>query len=273
MRGWLATNPTGGSAQAGEGGDQLPGPPRPQLPELAVVAQGRGPRPGRRRWPPCGRGSRARNSGVGRSTESLTGAGGGTRRCCEGRYSREFGRRRRPRRRTAPRTTHSGGVDAAPPSWLIPTSIPVNSATICGPETKATASELMTTRSERPSRSAGPETTGPVAAAMTGTWPLQRGDGRGGASPAVQGGHAVEHVGPARRDEEDQRDAELTGLVGRFGQPHTVGVGDGAAPQGTERPGNDRIAPADPPDLRRDGADDALADGGRLLYSGHQDRM
>jgi hypothetical protein len=89
----------------------------------------------------------------------------------------------------------------------------------------------------------------------------------------VQGGHSVEHVGPARRDEEDQRDAQLTGLVGRFGQPHAVGVRDGAASQGAERPRNDDVAPTDPPDFRRDGTDDALADDGRLLHLGHQDRM
>jgi len=37
------------------------------------------------------------------------------------------------------------------------------------PDTNATASEFMTTRSERPRSRAGPETTGPVATAMTGT--------------------------------------------------------------------------------------------------------
>ena len=63
---------------------------------------------------------------------------------------------------------------AAPPSSRRPISMPVNSATIWGPETNATASEFMTTRSERPSSRAGPEMTGPVAAAMTGTMPLQR---------------------------------------------------------------------------------------------------
>ena len=99
------------------------------------------------------------------------------------------------------------------------------------------------------------------------------GDGGGGPSPAVQGGHAVEHVGPARGHEEDEWDPQLAGLVGRLGQPHPVGVGDGAAPHGAERPRNDDVAPADPSDLRRDGTDDPLADGGRLFQSGHRDRM
>ena len=116
----------------------------------------------------------SRSSGVGRSTESLTGASGGTSSVLDGRYSRSSA--------TAPSTSsdctaHSPlalAWTAAPPSSPIPISIPVNSATICGPDTKATASELITTRSERPSSSAGPETTGPVAAAMTGTCPLQR---------------------------------------------------------------------------------------------------
>ena len=212
-----------------------------------------------------------RNSGVGRSTESLTGASGGTSSVLDGRYSRSSA--------TAPSTSsdctaHSPLAVAwtdAPPSWLMPTSIPVNSATICGPETKATASELMTTRSDRPSRSAGPETTGPVAAAMTGTCPLQREIAAAGTAPAVQGGHPVEDVGAARRHEEDEGDPELAGLVGGLGQPDPVRMGDGPAAHGAERPRNDRIAPADPPDHRRDGADDPLADVGRLLHAGHPD--
>ncbi len=63
---------------------------------------------------------------------------------------------------------------AVPPSSPSPTCRPVNSATICGPDTKATASAFITTKSASPRSSAGPDTTGPVAAAMTGTWPLQR---------------------------------------------------------------------------------------------------
>ena len=39
MRGWLATNPTGIPPRRAKRGDQLPGPARPELPELAVVAQ------------------------------------------------------------------------------------------------------------------------------------------------------------------------------------------------------------------------------------------
>ena len=162
---------------------------------------------------------------------------------------------------------------AAPPSWLIPTSIPVNSATICGPDTKATASELMTTRSERPEQERGPRDHGAGRRGDDGHLSAAAGDGGGGESPPVQGGHAVEHVGAARRHEEDEGDPELPGLVGRLGQPHTVGVGDGAPPHGAERPRHDDVAPADPADLRRDGADDPLADGGRLFQSGHRDRM
>ena len=40
IRGWFATNADGHAAQAGERGDELSGPPRPQLPELAVVTDG-----------------------------------------------------------------------------------------------------------------------------------------------------------------------------------------------------------------------------------------
>ena len=214
-----------------------------------------------------------RSSGVGRNTESLTGAGGGISSVLDGRYSRSSA--------TAPSTSSDSTAHSplevawtpAPPSWLIPTSIPVNSATICGPETKATASELMTTRSERPSRSAGPETTGPVAAAMTGTWPLQREMAAAARPHPCSAATPSSTSAPLDATKKTKGMPELTGLVGRFGQPHTVRVRDGAASQGAERPGNDDVAPADPPDLRRDGADDALADGGRLLHLGHRDRM
>ena len=60
-----------------------------------------------------------------------------------------------------------------PPRVEGPTSTPVNWATIEGPETKATASAFMTTASQSPSISAGPERTGPVTAASTGTVPEQ----------------------------------------------------------------------------------------------------
>ena len=149
----------------------------------------------------------------------------------------------------------------------------MNSATICGPgheghrlgvhdDQVGEAEEQRRARDHRPGRG---RDDGDLAAAAR--------DGGGGAAPAVQGGHAVEHVGPARRHEEDEGDAEVAGLVGRLGQPHAVGVGDGAAPHGAERAGDDDVAPADPPDLRRDGADDPLADVGRLFHSGHRDRM
>ena len=119
-------------------------------------------------------GMTVRSSGVGRSTESLTGASGGISSVLDGRYSSNSA--------TAPSTssdsTEHSPLEVAwmalPPSSASPTSIPVNSATICGPDTNATASELITTRSESPKSSAGPDTTGPVAAAITGTCPLQR---------------------------------------------------------------------------------------------------
>ncbi len=157
---------------------------------------------------------------------------------------------------------------AAPPSWLIPTSMPVNSATICGPETKATASELMTTRSERPRSSAGPETTGPVAAVITGTCPLQR------AMAAAARPHPCRAATPSRTSapleatKKTKGMPRCTGLVGRLGQAHAVRMGDGATAHGPEGAGDDHIAAADPPDLRRDGADDPLADVGRLLHAG-----
>ena len=102
------------------------------------------------------------------------GAGGGSSSVFDGRYSSSSA--------TAPSTSSDSTVHsplavawmAVPPSSASPTSMPVNSATICGPDTNATASELITTRSDNPKRSAGPDTTGPVAAAITGTRPLQR---------------------------------------------------------------------------------------------------
>jgi hypothetical protein len=89
----------------------------------------------------------------------------------------------------------------------------------------------------------------------------------------VERGHAVEDIGAARGDEEDEGDAERDSLVGRLGQPHPVRVGDGTPTHGPEGAHDDGIAAADPPDLGRDGADDSLADGGRLLHAGHRDRM
>ncbi len=59
---------------------------------------------------------------------------------------------------------------------------PVNSVTIVGPLTNAYESAVMTTRSARPSRSAGPETAGPVTASTTGTMPEQSASARA-ASP------------------------------------------------------------------------------------------
>ena len=44
---------------------------------------------------------------------------------------------------------------------------------MAGPDTKATAAGVMTTRSAMPSMRAGPETTGPVTTAITGTTPEQ----------------------------------------------------------------------------------------------------
>ncbi len=167
------------------------------------------------------------------------------------------------------------GVDAgAPPSWLIPTSIPVNSATICGPETKATASEFMTTRSERPSSSAGPETTGPVAAAMTGHLPA-----------AARAMAAAARPQPCRAATPSSTSAPLDATKKTNGMPSSRAWSAASASRTpsawvmaprrmvpSDR-GNDDVAPTDPPDLRRDGTDDPLADGGRLFQLGHRDRM
>ena len=133
----------------------------------------------------------------------------------------------------------------------------------------------MTTRSDSPSRRAGPETTGPVAAAITGTCPLQREIAAAACPQPVQRGHAVEDVGPARGDEEDEGDPEVASLVCRLGEPHSVGMGDGATAHGAERPGDDCVATADTPDHRRHGTDHALADVGRFQagHGRHRRRM
>ncbi len=46
---------------------------------------------------------------------------------------------------------------------------------------------------------------------------------------------------------------EATGLIGRLGQPHPVGVGDGAPPLQRVGPGHDHVAAADAADARSDG--------------------
>ena len=152
------------------------------------------------------------------------------------------------------------GVRAAPPNSPRPTSTPVNSATIWGPETNATASVLMTTRSERPSNRAGPETTGPVTAMSTGTIAAARGDRLRRPAPTVEGGHAVEHIGATRGDDEHEGDAQSKGQVGRFGQPNAVGVGERPSPLRRARAGDDHIAPAHAAYPRGDRAGYALAD-------------
>ncbi len=60
---------------------------------------------------------------------------------------------------------------AEPPSWWTPIRMPVNSSTMAGPDTKAKASPVITTRSARPSSSAGPDSAGPVTTTTTGTRP------------------------------------------------------------------------------------------------------
>ncbi len=60
---------------------------------------------------------------------------------------------------------------AVPPNWWIPMRTPVKSSTMAGPETKAKASVVITTRSAMPNRSAGPEMAGPVTTTTTGTIP------------------------------------------------------------------------------------------------------
>ena len=78
---------------------------------------------------------------------------------------------------------------------------------------------------------------------------------------------AVEDVGTTRGHEEDQGDPELARLVGRLGEPDPVGMGDGAPPHCAQRPRDDCVVAADPPDHRRDGADDPLADVGRIVHA------
>ena len=176
--------------------------------------------------------------------------------------------RRRRRRRTPPRTARWPWRARPPrPARRCPISMPVNSATICGPDTKATASELMTTRSESPSRSAGPETTGPVAAAITGTCPLQR-EIAAAACP-----HPCSAATPSRTS------APLEATKKTKGIPSCAAWSAASASRTPsawvmaprrmvpERPGDDHVAPADPPDHRRDGADDPLADVGRLFHA------
>ena len=41
-------------------------------------------------------------------------------------------------------------------------------------------------------------------------------DRGGGLAPAVERRHAVEHIGPARRHDEHERDAQTAGQIGRF---------------------------------------------------------
>ena len=62
----------------------------------------------------------------------------------------------------------------APPSSEGRTGTPVTSATAAGPEMYASALGVMTTASARPSRSAGPDSSGPSRTATTGTTPEQR---------------------------------------------------------------------------------------------------
>ena len=151
----------------------------------------------------------------------------------------------------------------------------MNSATICGPDTKATASELITTRSESPRRRAGPETTGPVAAAITGTCPLQREIAAAARPHPCSAATPSRTSAPLDATKKTKGIPSCAGLVGGLGEPHPVGVGDGAAPHGAERPGDDGVAPADPPHHRRDGADDPLADVVVLLHADrrHRGRM
>ena len=180
--------------------------------------------------------------------------------------------RPRPRSTSSDSTAHSP-LDVAwmavPPSSLIPIRIPVNSATICGPDTKAKASELITTRSASPSRRAGPETTGPVAAAITGTCPEH---GRSRRPPAP-----TRAARPRRRG----RRPRSTPRRRRKG---SRGGGPGPPPRPSLTPSAWVMAPrrmvpsdramtasrtADAPDDRRDGAHDALAHVGWSLQAGH----
>ncbi len=93
-----------------------------------------------------------------------------------------------------------------------------------------------------------------------GNLPAAFRDGSRRLSPTVQGRDAVEHVRSARCDEEDEREPQLPRLVRRLGQPHTVGVGDGATAHRSEGADDDHVATADAADDRGDRTDDALAD-------------
>ena len=76
----------------------------------------------------------------------------------------------------------------------------------------------------------GPDTTGPVAASSTGTRPGAARQRAGGGAPAVQGGDAVVHVGAARRDHAQERQAGAEGVLGGLGEGVAVGLGQRAPP-------------------------------------------
>ena len=153
---------------------------------------------------------------------------------------------------------------ATPPSCCRPTATPVNSSTICGPETKATASEFMTTRSDMPSSRAGPETTGPVTAVITGTMPLHVAMAAAAMPHPCRAATPSWTSAPLRGHDEDERDAEVASLLSRFGQAHAVGVGDGSPAHGGQGPADDDVAATHAAHHRGDGADGSLADVGGL---------
>ena len=191
-----------------EAGDEVRRPSSAQLEQIAVVddrpdhvahvvAAGRRVAGAGRRPPEwAGRADRpSANAAVPRRC-----ARGGTRAA-----ARSSPARRRRRRRRATRRRCAGRARARRRAR----SVDVHAGELgdhVGPLTNAYASAVMTTWSARPSRSAGPDTAGPVTASTTGTMPEHSASARAASAPAVEGGHAFDDVGAARRDEADERD-------------------------------------------------------------------
>ena len=89
------------------------------------------------------------------------------------------------------------------------TRTPVKSSTESGPVTNANASSVITTWSNRPSASAGPETHAPVTASSVGTTPETAHELAGQAAPRVQRGDAFAELRARRVELADERDLQL----------------------------------------------------------------